>query len=135
MTTDQLMDIKKEIARQVQKARSIDFRFWGGIIILLLVVIFWGTLMNFEKTQKEIKRKIDPRSFSWDGVYDVFVAKYEYEKSLFADVESRNIVLKSAIDDLYYMLHKDDNYYTYQQKADIIRRDLERRLRCPCKDE
>lgn len=134
MTTEQLSELKAEIRKEVSQVRTKDFRFWGGIIIFLLVVIFWGTLMRFEDTQKEIARKIDPESYSWEGVYDVFVQKYEYEQGLFANVESENIILKSTIDDLFYILHKNESYYTYQQKADIVRRDLERRINCPCKD-
>jgi hypothetical protein len=99
--------------------------------VFLLVVIFWGSVINMKQGIEDTKFKTDPQTYSWDHVFMIFEEKYQYEKSLFADVESENIVLKSMIDDIYYIFHKDELFLSYFQKAEIIRRDLERRRNCP----
>lgn len=130
MTDQQLSEIKQYFKHEIQKKNSKDFRYWGGIIILLLIVIFWGSFINMKDKIDDSKFKIDPETYAWDHVFDIFIEKYNYEKSLFADVESENIVLKSMIDDMYYIYHKDELFLSYFQKAEIIRRDLERRGNC-----
>jgi hypothetical protein len=131
MQERELCDLKEFISSQVNLKRSKDFRFWGGIIVFLLVVIFWGSVINMKQGIEDTKFKTDPKTYSWDHVFMIFKEKYDYEKSLFADVESENIVLKSMIDDIYYIFHKDELFLSYFQKAEIIRRDLERRRNCP----
>jgi hypothetical protein len=127
MTNEQLGSLKSCIREEVSKVRSKDFRFWGGIILMMSIVILWGSLVAFNQRVEENERQIDPKSYSWDHAYDLFKNKYQYEKDMFALVENENTILKSCIDDLYYFLFKDDLYLTYQQKAEIILRDMERR--------
>jgi hypothetical protein len=127
---EQLKELKGFIEKQVNNRYSKDFKFWGGIVALLLIILFWGALIEFNRVVETKEFKIDPKTYAWDHVFHLFVEKYEYEKSLFADVESRNIVLESMIDDIFYLNHKDDMFLTYFQKADIIRRDMIRRSDC-----
>lgn len=131
MTPKELSDLKEHITKEVNLKRSKDFRFWGGIIVFLLIVIFWGSFINMNDKIEATEFKTDPQTYAWDHVFMLFKEKYDYEKSLFADVESNNIILKSMIDDMYYIYHKDEMFLSYFQKAEIIRRDLERRRICP----